>query len=221
MKKLSYTLITLTTTLLVFVTCQRQTEITSLTVKWKIGLSMPSTETCQRAGISNVLVELDPGTEVIKKEENCYTGEASFSEIPRVGYRVYISGLDSKGCVVYYTEGEVKPDSDSISQSFMLEWVPSSGNISIDWWFEDGRFCSYHQSPSVRVMIFKDDVKIVDEEVDCDKGNYTMRGAQPARYSIRIETSTSEGLFCVEYHDLNLEPCGGIEISEPLTACQM
>jgi hypothetical protein len=207
-------------TAFLFMSCEKETAVVDMTVGWTIGLESPTPEICLRAGIENVLVALDSAGDSFERRGGCMDGEIVFENIPQTEYTVSVSGLDPGGCPIYY--GEQRVDSGGpgqVAETLRLESVPSTGSVTIAWWFEDARFCSYHAVETVRVTIFRDDVDIVDEDVGCDLGVFTIERALTGRYSIRLEALAAEGLLCSEYHDAVLEPCGAIEAEGPLEPC--
>ncbi len=200
--------------------CERETEVVDLTVGWTIGLESPDTDMCSRAGIQDIHVSLRSVNDDYERYGSCTTGLVSFENIPQAAYEIEVSGLNADGCPIYYGARHV-PTSDIILgfETLRLESLPSTGTVSIGWWFSDGRFCSYHDVDRVRIIIFKDDIEIINREVDCDSGFYTIEEALTGRYSIRLEAEAEEGLLCREYHDMNLQPCGMLDAQDAFEAC--
>ena len=216
------TLYIMGTVMFLFFGCEKETAVVDLTVGWTIGLESPTTEICSRAGISDVLVTIDSLSDSYERKGGCRDGMLTFENIPQSVYQVSVSGLDPGGCPVYYGEEQVgSSELGQVTETLRLESLPSTGSVAIAWWFEDGRFCSYHAVETVNVIIFRDDVKIIDEDINCNLGGYTIEQAMTGRYSLRLEALAAEGLLCSEYHDFSLEPCGVIEAEGPLETCAL
>jgi len=205
---------------LVFTCCEKETDIADLTVGWTIGLESPDRDMCSRAGIADIHVLLDAVGDSYERYGVCEDAQIRFESIPLIGYEVEISGLNEDGCPIYY--GSKYIDSGDVEKGpeiLRLESLPSTGTVTIGWWFSDGRFCSHHGVDDVRVIIFMDDIEVANEEVDCESGMYKIEEAFAGRYSIRIEAEADEGLLCREYHDVNLRPCGVISAEGELEPC--
>lgn len=201
--------------------CESETEVVDLTVGWTIGLESPDSNMCSRAGIKDIHVSLRSLDDAYERYGSCTTGLVSFENIPQAGYDIEVSGLNEDGCPVYYGATHVRPSDVILGfETLRLESLPSTGTVSIGWWFSDGRFCSYHDVDKVRVIIFRDDVEIMNNEVSCENGLYTIEEALTGRYSIRLEAEAEEGLLCREYHDLDLRPCGLIDAQEAFDLCE-
>jgi hypothetical protein len=200
--------------------CEKEVEVVDLTVGWTIGLESPDSDMCSRAGIKDIHVSLHSPGDEYERYGTCTTGVVSFENIPRTGYEIEVSGLNDDGCPVYYGSSHV-PSSDVILgyETLRLESLPSTGTVSIGWWFSDGRFCSYHDVDDVRIIIFKDDIEVINYEVACEDGLYTIEEALTGRYSIRLEAEAGEGFLCREYHDLELQPCGLIDVQDAFEPC--
>ena len=206
--------------LFILASCEKEAEIVDLTVGWTIGLEQPDGDICSRAGIQDIHVSLDGLSDSYERTGGCSDGEIRFVDIPQIGYEVAVSGLNEDGCPVYFGETFVNPgDLESELQTLRLEAIPATGSLTVGWWFSDGKFCSHHGVGKVRLVVFKDDVQIINYEIDCEDGQFVLDDAETGRYSVRIEAEAEEGLLCSEYHDLVLEPCGVIEVEEALATC--
>lgn len=200
--------------------CEKDTEIVDLTVGWTIGLESPSEEICSRSGITAVHVILDSVSESFERQVVCGEGKIKFEGIPRFAYRVLVSGLNDKGCPIYYGEKQISSgELEEGMETLRLESLPGTGKVTVSWWFPDARFCSHHDVDKVRIVVFRDDMEIVNNNVNCESGSYVIDDALTGRYSILVEAQAEEGFLCNEYHDLVLEPCGSIEAEAALEPC--
>ena len=200
--------------------CEEETNVVDFTVEWTIGLESPDPVICGRAGIESIHVQLDGASDSYERQVSCDRASISFENIPQTGYDLIVSGLNEDGCPIYYGEGGLSPSRlDEGPETIRLESVEAKGTVSIVWYFPDSLFCSHHGSDDVRIVIYKDDVEIINEEVSCDDGIFELDEVGTGRYSIRVETEADEGFLCSEYHDLTLEPCGSIDIESPFEQC--
>ncbi len=203
-----------------FPCCEEETEYVDMTVVWTIGLETPNDAICSRAGIADVVVSLETAGDALERKGRCSDGRVDFKRIARARYLVSASGWNGEGCPVYYGEREIDPEEPGgVLETLRLESIPATGSVVVAWWFEDGRFCSYHAVDRVYLSIYRDDVNIVARELDCDVGFYRIDDAAPGRYSVRIEAQAQEGLVCREYHNLFLRPCGEIVAEGALQSC--
>ncbi len=202
--------------------CDLATSRGDLSVSWSIGLDVPSVTECEAASIESVLLILDGERHDFEESVSCASGERTLRDIPSERYAVAVQGLDSEGCPVY--EGVVDgvfPDSgtDPAGVSIVMERVVPSGNLDLEWAFDDGRLCGGHGVDDVDLLVLSDDVTVVSETLPCDQGGYEILDIPAGSIDVRITATGTEQSFCWVDTDLVLQPCSDLSVAAFLDTC--
>lgn len=202
--------------------CVSEVPTGDMRASWTIGLDEPSLSSCEAAGIDAIQVDLTSEKHDVSEVTSCPSGQRTFRQLPVTRYTVTLMGLDETGCPVYEgSVGGVTPADEGLPEEVpvVLERLPASGTVSVTWRFEDGLMCGAHGVEDVTVTILSDDVEQARVDVGCDEGQYEMLAVPVGSVDVSIEATSPDGALCHVRTNLDLAPCGTVDVLAVLEPC--
>jgi hypothetical protein len=202
--------------------CVEETADGDMRTSWTIGLEEPGLSSCETAGIATVEISLASDEHDATESASCHAGSRTFRAIPVTSYEVTVSGLDASGCAIYGGSASgARPSRDGVPAEVevVMQRLPAAGTVEVEWRFADGRMCGAHGVESVDLVVMSDDVEHVHSTLPCDEGQTQLVDVPAGSLDVRLEAEDAEGLLCHVENDVDLAPCGVVDVEAVLEPC--
>lgn len=149
----------------------------TIVVAWEVGASG-----CEAAGVTQVRVTVGDEADATFA---CADGTASF-EVPPDHYDVHLDGLDAQGAVRYGGDTTVTVGAGMTvdAPTVVLSALPA--DLTVTWYFENGRLCSANGVEDVELTVFEDDFVVDTVTAACDDGTASLEGLVAGTYDVTL-----------------------------------
>lgn len=153
-------------------------------VSWQVGASG-----CEQAGVQEVVVEVGPASASFA----CDAGGGSLT-VPEGRWPVDAYGLDEKGLERYAGSADgvqVWTDEATTVPTIVLGALPA--DLTVTWFFENGRLCGGNGVEEVDVTVFDDDYIVDSLTTACDDGIETLDAVTSGAYTVSVLGRDAQG----------------------------
>ena len=156
----------------------------TIIVAWEVGASG-----CEVAEVDTVQVTIDEETSSFP----CLDGTATF-EVPAGAYDIHLDGLDLQGATRYGGDTTVTVGADQTvnAPTAVLSALPA--DLTVTWFFENGRLCSANGIEEVELTVFEDDFVVDSIIAPCDDGTASLEDLVAGTYDVNLLARDSGGV---------------------------
>ena len=156
----------------------------TIIVAWEVGASG-----CEAAEIDTVEVTIDGGTSSFA----CGDGTATF-DVPAGVYDIHLDGVDLQGATRYDGDTEVTVGAGQTvnAPTTVLSALPA--DLTVTWFFENGRLCSANGVEEVELTVFEDDFVVDSVVAPCDDGTASLEDLVAGTYDVNLLARDAGGV---------------------------
>jgi hypothetical protein len=156
----------------------------TVVVAWQVGAAG-----CEAAGVETV--EVAVGDEA-SGSFACADEQATL-EVPPGRYDLFLDGVDAQGAIRYGGDGSVTVGSGQSVNADTVVLGALPADLTVTWYFENGRLCSANGVSEVTITVFQDDYPVDTVVAPCDEGSAALDPLVAGTYDVSLLANDGAG----------------------------